>query len=144
MLGLVCEGNEDGEDTRSIPLSPIKIDTDSSPKSTTNKLPLPSFLSHAIDLPNHPQQTNTLLICLFNDNMTPISSFLLPLLFFEVSTGAQNVSTINEFGGLVLGMAALDGVFLGLKYYVMEHCGLSWITNLCSVAIKKILKQDKN
>ena len=75
--------------------------------------------------------------------MTPIFSFLLSRLLFEVSSGAQNVSTINQFGGLVLGIAALDGVFLGLKYYVMEHCGMSWTTNLRSVTIKKILKQDK-
>ena len=81
-----------------------------------------------------------LLFCLFNGSVTPIFSFLLSRLLFEVSSGAL---TINQFGGLVLGIAALDGVFLGLKYYVMEHCGMSWITNLRSVAIKKILKQDK-
>ena len=67
VLGLVWEG-KDVEDTRSIYLSSIKFDTDLSPKSTTNELPLPSFLSHAIDLPKHPQQTNNLLICLFNDS----------------------------------------------------------------------------
>jgi ATP-binding cassette, subfamily B (MDR/TAP), member 1 len=62
--------------------------------------------------------------------MTPIFSFLPSRLLYEVFSGAQNVSTINQFGGLVLGMAALDGVFLGLKYYVMEYCCMSWITNL--------------
>ena len=50
---------------------------------------------------------------------------------------------INQFGGLVLGIAALDGLFLGLKYYVMEYCGMSWITNLLSVSIQRTLKQDK-
>ena len=132
---------------QTIPLSPIKIDTDSSPKSTANERPLPSFLSLMRSIyptiPNKPILLLGLLICLFNGSMTPIFSFLLSRLLFEVSTGAQNVSTINQFGGLVLGIAAMDGVFLGLKYYVMEHCGMSWITNLRSVAIKKILKQDK-
>jgi len=32
------------------------------------------------------------------------------------------------------------------QYYVMEYCSMAWITNLQvrSIAIQKILKQDKN
>jgi hypothetical protein len=48
--------------------------------------------------------------------MTPVFSFLLSRLLFEVSSGAHNVSTINFFGGIVLGIAALDGLLVGLKW----------------------------
>jgi hypothetical protein len=48
--------------------------------------------------------------------MMPVFSFLLSCLQFEVSTGAHNVSTINFFGGVVLGIPALDGLLMGLKY----------------------------
>lgn len=135
---------------QAIALSPItNVETPSSEATTDDNEPSspPSFwsLMRSIypTIPNKPILFLGFLFCLFNGSTTPIFSFLLSRLLFEVSTGAQNVSTINQFGGLVLGMAALDGVFLGLKYYVMEYCGMSWITNLRSVAIQKILKQDK-
>ena len=132
---------------QSILLSPIKTDLSSPTGSDDDDRTLPSFWSLMrsiyVTIPNKPILFLGLLFCLFNGSMTPIFSFLLSQLLFEISSGAQNVSTINQFGGLVLGIAALDGVFLGLKYYVMEHCGMSWITNPRSVAIKKILKQDK-
>ncbi|TFK31209.1 hypothetical protein BDQ12DRAFT_672044 [Crucibulum laeve] len=38
----------------------------------------------------------------------------------EVSTGAQDSSIFNRFGGIVLGIAALDGLLIGLKYFLME------------------------
>jgi ATP-binding cassette, subfamily B (MDR/TAP), member 1 len=59
-------------------------------------------------------------ICLLNGAMTPIFSFLLSRLLFEVSSGAQDLSVIDRFGVLVLGITALDDMFLGLKYFSME------------------------
>ena len=125
-----------------------KVETPSSETTDTDNKPTPaSFWSLMRSIyptvPNKPILFLGLLICLCSGGMTPLFSFLLSRLLFEVSSGAQNVSTINQFGGIVLGIAALDGVFLGLKYYVMEYCGTSWITNLRSIAIQKILKQDK-
>ena len=131
---------------QAIALSSIKIETPS-PEATTTEPSPPSFWSFMRSIyptvPNKPMLFLGLLFCLFSGSMTPIFSFLLSRLLFEVSTGARDVSTINQFGGIVLGIAALDGMFLGLKYYVMEYCGMSWITNLRSIAIQKILKQDK-
>ena len=63
--------------------------------------------------------------------------------FFQVSSGAQNLSVINRFGALVLGVTALDGVFLGLKYYIMEYSDMSWTKHLRSLDIHKILKKYK-
>jgi ATP-binding cassette subfamily B (MDR/TAP) protein 1 len=51
--------------------------------------------------------------------MTPVFSFRLLRLLFEVSTGAHNISSINFFGGVV----ALDGLLMGLKYFLMETAG---------------------
>jgi hypothetical protein len=56
--------------------------------------------------------------------ITPIFSFLLlsrPL--FEVLTGVKIVSTINYFGVIVLGVAALGRLFMELQYFLMEIAG---------------------
>jgi hypothetical protein len=63
-------------------------------------------------LPTVPYKSRIILgivICLLNSAMTLISSTLLSRLLFEVSIGAGNVSIINIFGGIVLGIAAVDG-----------------------------------
>ncbi|KAF8996595.1 P-loop containing nucleoside triphosphate hydrolase protein [Cyathus striatus] len=108
---------------------------------------IPSFwtLNRAIfpSLPYKPLLFSGLGICLLSGAMTPIFSFLLSRLLFEVSTGTKNVSTINRLGGLVLGIAALDGLFMGLKYFIMETCAMAWVTKVRIESWSKILKQDK-
>ncbi|KAG6898287.1 hypothetical protein C0992_000732 [Termitomyces sp. T32_za158] len=84
-----------------------------------------------------------LVICAASGAMTPLFSFLLSRLLFEVSIGATNTSIINTFGGLVLGVAGLDGLFIGLKYFIMETSGLAWITALRRQAFGRVLQQDK-
>ncbi|KAG6899416.1 hypothetical protein C0993_010453 [Termitomyces sp. T159_Od127] len=84
-----------------------------------------------------------LVICAASGAMTPLFSFLLSRLLFEVSIGATNTSIINTFGGLVLGVAGLDGLFIGLKYFIMETSGLAWITALRRHAFGRVLTQDK-
>ncbi|TFY75306.1 hypothetical protein EWM64_g8705, partial [Hericium alpestre] len=75
--------------------------------------------------------------------MTPVFSFLLSRLLFEVSTGAKNVSVINAFGGIVLAVAALDGVFMGLKYFTMETTAMAWVTQVRKTCYGLVLAQDK-
>ncbi|KAE9389208.1 hypothetical protein BT96DRAFT_1025149 [Gymnopus androsaceus JB14] len=58
--------------------------------------------------------------------MTPIFSFLLSRLLFEVSTG---VNDVNQYGGLVLGIAAVDGLLMGVKF-LMQTLGWMWIERL--------------
>ncbi|KAG6917935.1 hypothetical protein DXG01_000372 [Tephrocybe rancida] len=94
-------------------------------------------------VPNKPLVILGLVICALSGAMTPLFSFLLSRLLYEVSTGATNTSIINTFGGLVLGVAGCDGLLIGLKYFVMETAGLSWITSLRSHAFGQVLKQDK-
>jgi ABC-type multidrug transport system fused ATPase/permease subunit len=43
----------------------------------------------------------------------------------------------------VLGMAALDGFFMGLKYFVMETAGAKWVERIRPLVFTKVLAQDK-
>jgi ATP-binding cassette subfamily B (MDR/TAP) protein 1 len=74
---------------------------------------------------------------------TPVFSFLLSKLLFEVSIGATHVTTINIYGAIVLGIAAGDGFLFGLKYFVMETAGVWWTTRLRNASFEILLKQDK-
>ncbi|KAJ7285724.1 P-loop containing nucleoside triphosphate hydrolase protein [Mycena rebaudengoi] len=84
-----------------------------------------------------------ILVCLISGAMTPIFSFLLSQLFYEVATGAQNTSLINKYGFIVLSTAALDGIFIGLKFFIMETTSMSWITKVRKSCFKLVLAQDK-
>ncbi|KAF9531240.1 P-loop containing nucleoside triphosphate hydrolase protein [Crepidotus variabilis] len=94
-------------------------------------------------IPSKPLLFLGLLICVLSGLMTPLFSFLLSRLLFEVSIGGTNVSTINRFGGIVLGIAAIDGLFLGSKYFIMEITAMRWVTRMRNDAMEKVLKQDK-
>jgi ATP-binding cassette, subfamily B (MDR/TAP), member 1 len=84
-----------------------------------------------------------IVICIISGAMTPIFSFFLSRLTFEVSIGAQDTSTINLYGGIVLAIAALDGLLLGLKYFIMETTAMSWVTRVRNICYKLVLSQDK-
>jgi len=125
-----------------------KKDTEEAEESTTTEdMQRPPFwaLMRIVypTIPGKPLLFFGLLICILSGAMTPIFSFLLSRLLFEVSTGGKNVSVINNFGGLVLGIAAIDGLFLGSKYYIMESVAMSWITSLRSHSLTHLLAQDK-
>ncbi|PPQ92085.1 hypothetical protein CVT25_008266 [Psilocybe cyanescens] len=94
-------------------------------------------------IPRKPLLFFGLAVCVLNGAMTPVFSFLLSRLLFEVSIGAQDTRAINLFGALVLGAAALEGFLLGLKYFVMESAGISWVTTLRQRAFGRILAQDR-
>ncbi|KAF8995678.1 hypothetical protein BDQ17DRAFT_1545084 [Cyathus striatus] len=57
------------------------------------------FCSIFFSVPYKPLLFFGLGICLLSGAMTPVFSFLLSRLLFEVSTGAKNVSTINRLDG---------------------------------------------
>jgi ATP-binding cassette subfamily B (MDR/TAP) protein 1 len=94
-------------------------------------------------IPGKPLLFFGLVVCALSGAMTPVFSYLLSCLLFEVPIGAQNVSVINAFGGLVLGVAAVDGFFLGFKYFLMETCGMLWVTHIRKSAFGRTLGQDK-
>ncbi|KAH9934166.1 P-loop containing nucleoside triphosphate hydrolase protein [Fomitopsis serialis] len=94
-------------------------------------------------LPRKPLLFVGMLCCFASGAMTPLFSFLLSRVFFEVSIGAKDVSTINMFGGIVLAVAAADGLFIGLKYAVMEVVAMSWVTRVRKVCLARLLAQDK-
>ena len=83
-----------------------------------------------------------LFACLLNGAMTPIFSFLLSRLMFEVSAD-PGADTINSYGAFVLGMAAVDGLVMGFKYFLMETSAIRWVTRLRNTAYSRVLSQDK-
>ncbi|KAL4066261.1 P-loop containing nucleoside triphosphate hydrolase protein [Scleroderma yunnanense] len=93
-------------------------------------------------IPNKPLLLAGLAACLLSGAMTPVFSFLLSRLMFEVSADPSN-SIINQYGGLVLGIAALDGLLLGAKYVLMEISAIRWVTRLRDTAYVRVLGQDK-
>ncbi|EIW79967.1 hypothetical protein CONPUDRAFT_126411 [Coniophora puteana RWD-64-598 SS2] len=94
-------------------------------------------------IPNKPLLALGLLACLASGSMTPVFSFLLSKLMFEVSAGASDASLINAYGALVLGIAALDGLLLGTKYGVMESLSMRWAARVRGVAFARVVRQDK-
>ena len=75
--------------------------------------------------------------------VTPVFSFVLSKLFVQVSAGAQDASLIKIFGGIVLALAAMDGLLLGLKYFILEKIAISWVNRLRIFCFRLILLQDK-
>lgn len=85
-----------------------------------------------------------ILVCVLSGAMTPIFSFLLSRLLFEVSTGVQDVRVVNEYGGLVLGMAALDGLLIGFKFFLMQSLGWMWVERLREKAFARLVAMPKS
>jgi ATP-binding cassette subfamily B (MDR/TAP) protein 1 len=82
-------------------------------------------------------------IAIISGSITPIFSFMLSRLLFEVSKGAQDVSVINTFGGIILAAAIADGLFIGLKFIVFETAGQLWVSRLRATCYRLVLAQDK-
>ena len=94
-------------------------------------------------IPHKPFLALGVFVCLMSGSMTPIFSFFLSRLMFEVSIGASHPGIINILGGLVLGIAALDGILLGLKYFIMETAAMGWVTRIRKSCYALVLQQDK-
>lgn len=94
-------------------------------------------------IPSKPLLFVGLVTCFLSGAMTPIFSFLLSRLMFEVSADPSNGNVINSYGGLVLGIAALDGLLLGTKYFLMEVSAIRWVTRLRNIAYVRVLCQDR-
>jgi ATP-binding cassette subfamily B (MDR/TAP) protein 1 len=84
-----------------------------------------------------------LLLCILSGLMTPVFSYLLSRLLYEVSLGGTNLTVINQFGGILLIICAFDGVFLGGKYAVMEIVSMAWVTKVRERALERIFTQDR-
>ena len=83
------------------------------------------------------------ILAIISGALTPIFSFMLSRLLFEVSKGAQNVSVVNTFGGVILALAIADGLAVGLKFLVFETAGQLWVTRLRATCYRLVLAQDK-
>ncbi|KAF8508728.1 P-loop containing nucleoside triphosphate hydrolase protein [Hysterangium stoloniferum] len=95
-------------------------------------------------IPNKPLVTFGLLTCLLSGAMTPIFSFVLSRLFFEVSSGAHSVPTIVKYALITLALAAGDGFLACLKSILMENAAVAWMTKMRKMAFIRVLAQDKS
>ncbi|KIY52629.1 P-loop containing nucleoside triphosphate hydrolase protein, partial [Fistulina hepatica ATCC 64428] len=84
-----------------------------------------------------------LLLSILSGACTPIFSYMLSHLMYQVSIGAQDVARINVLGATVLAITVADGLLLGSKYAVMETLASAWVNNLRRMAFAKLLVQDK-
>ncbi len=84
-----------------------------------------------------------ILISLASGATTPVFSYVLSRLQYEVSIGATHMSAINVFGGISLAVAATDGILIGLKYFVLEFVAMDWVNNMRKTCFDRVLKQDK-
>lgn len=107
----------------------------------------PSFFALMRDvwptIPLKPLLILGMLLSMASGAMTPVFSFVLSRLQYEVSIGATDVSAVNVFGGLSLAIAAGDGLLIGLKYFVMEYTAMDWVNRLRKTCIGLVLAQDK-
>jgi ATP-binding cassette subfamily B (MDR/TAP) protein 1 len=75
--------------------------------------------------------------------LTPIFSFMLSKLLFEVARGAKDVSVVNTFGVIILVLSLADGLASGLKFLVFETAGQLWVSRLRTTCYRLVLAQDK-
>ena len=75
--------------------------------------------------------------------VTPVFSFVLSKLIVQISAGGEDVPLINILGGVVLALAAMDGLLLGLKYFILEKIAISWVNRLRMSCFRLVLLQDK-
>jgi ATP-binding cassette subfamily B (MDR/TAP) protein 1 len=136
------------DDAKLAPLTTIKVDSKKSSsdvEEVTEARPQFWALVRSIypTIPYKPLLFLGLVVCLLSGAMTPIFSFLLSRLLFEVSIGAQNTSLINTYGGIVLSIAAIDGILMGLKYFLMETSAMAWVTRIRKQSFALVMAQDK-
>ncbi|KAJ7097851.1 P-loop containing nucleoside triphosphate hydrolase protein [Mycena belliarum] len=133
------------DDAKVLPMTNIQVDSNEPAPETVASPPSMWQLVRAVypTVPNKPVVFLGVLVCLISGAMTPIFSFLLSRLFYGVATGAHDSHTINMYGFIVLSTAALDGIFIGLKYFIMETTSMSWITKVRKSCFKLVLAQDK-
>ncbi|KAF7363533.1 hypothetical protein MSAN_01009800 [Mycena sanguinolenta] len=135
------------DDAKMQPMPDIKIDLPSDPEQGPPSLQEISVWALIRALyPTVPYKSFLILgvvVCLISGAMTPIFSYLLSQLFYGVATGARDAALINKYGFIVLSTAALDGIFIGLKYFIMESSSMSWITRVRKASFERVLAQDK-
>jgi ATP-binding cassette subfamily B (MDR/TAP) protein 1 len=82
-------------------------------------------------------------LAIISGALTPVFSFMLSQLLFEVAKGAKDVSVVNTFGVIILVLAIADGLAAGLKFLVFETAGQLWVTHLRTTCYRLVLAQDK-
>ena len=119
---------------------------DSSPETSSSQAPIPFFKLLRDIYPTLPHKFFVFLgffVAAASGAVTPVFSFVLSKLIVQVSAGGKDVPLINILGGLVLALAAMDGLLLGFKYFILEKVAISWVNRLRMFCFRLVLLQDK-
>jgi ATP-binding cassette subfamily B (MDR/TAP) protein 1 len=113
----------------------------------TSDVPQESFISLIREvyptIPFKPLIALGIVFAMISGAITPLFSFAISRLLFEVVQGAEDVSAINKAGGVVLAVVIADGLFVGLKFLVFETAATNWVARLRSICYRLVLSQDK-
>ena len=127
--------------------STMTVNTVSVEQPPTSDAPRESFTSLVREayptMPYKPLIALGIVCAMISGAITPLFSFVLSRLLFEVAQGATDVSVINTFGGVVLAVAMADGLFIGLKFLVFETAAALWVARLRTICYRLVLAQDK-
>ena len=127
--------------------STTTVHTVSVEQPPTSDAPQESFISLIREayptMPYKPLIALGIVCAMISGAITPLFSFVLSRLLFEVAQGATDVSVINTFGGVVLAVAMADGLFIGLKFLVFETAAALWVARLRTICYRLVLAQDK-
>lgn len=95
-------------------------------------------------VPNKGMVAAGALTALMSGAMTPIFSFLFSRLLISVANvKTTGMGEITKTALIVLAIAFGDGLFAGLKFFIMEVAGFKWIDSLRRSSFPRILAQDK-
>ncbi|KIM24333.1 hypothetical protein M408DRAFT_27162 [Serendipita vermifera MAFF 305830] len=78
---------------------------------------------------------------------TPIFGFFLSQLVIAITTsreaGAHDEATVTKYGLIVLGLAIGNGFAYGVKFYLIEWAGNSWLASVRKRGFERMVWQDK-
>ncbi|GAA6016228.1 hypothetical protein JCM11491_003775 [Sporobolomyces phaffii] len=94
-------------------------------------------------IPNKPLFFLGIVLSVVVGACTPVFSFLLSKVMSHLGQPGSK-PLVTTCSGLILLVAAVDGVSTFLKFYLLERCAEGWITSLRRRTLGLVLKQDKS
>lgn len=97
-------------------------------------------------LPYKPIYIFGLFLSILSGICAPVFGFFLSRLLVAITTsrnGVHDTSLVTQYGVYVLLLAIANGVFAGLKHFVIEWTTNAWLRNVRKRAFNNVMMQDK-
>ncbi|KAF8323853.1 hypothetical protein DL93DRAFT_2222741 [Clavulina sp. PMI_390] len=95
-------------------------------------------------VPHKPWVAFGLLCAAISGALTPVFSWALAHLMADLGVNAGSYSTTLKYGLMVLFISIADGIFFGLKFYLLEDGAMNWVASLRKASFERVMKQDKS